>query len=136
MIVRDKYKAPKPKPENIKGGLAVAKPRALLATPEGSRWSLVDWFKSTPDCLPGIQNMTQLKHDIEYECKANLTMNKLEEILQESFTVDIVCHLLGKTESNESDNNMSTSATGTLAWKFFMVTNLGMLSQKWWSERL
>ena len=87
MIVRDKYKAPKPKSEKIKARLVVAEPRELLATPEGSRWSLVDWFKSTPDCLPGIQNMTQLKHDIEYEYKeneivlANLTMNKPEEIL-------------------------------------------------------
>ena len=65
IIVRDEYEATKPEPQNIKARLAVAEPRALLATPDGSRWSLVDWFKSTPDCLPGIQNMTQLKHDIE-----------------------------------------------------------------------
>ena len=69
--------------------------------------------------------MTQLKHNIEYEYKeseialANLTINKLEEILLEAITADTVCHLLGKTESDESDDDMSTSATGKLVWKFF-----------------
>ena len=50
-IVQDEYK--KSKPEQAVTRLTV-KPWALLETPDGSRWSLVDWFQKSPNTFPGI----------------------------------------------------------------------------------
>ena len=96
--------------------LQVLAPRALLVTDEGSKWTMVEWFKDDKTQLPGINELKMTAQGIKYEYNtcdwiaAEYTVTHLEEILKDVFTASSVDDFIG-VQDEDDDGKMLAAST-------------------------